>query len=438
MTSQLGGARRGRRGFTLIEMLVVIAIIAVLLSLLAPAVQKARKAANLATCQNNLRQMGIAINHFLSDRKHFPDAGEGTVYVVPTNAGTVTTVVKDFNLGIKDGVRPKQDGTAGPGTVVAAAAADPQDATAFFPLDQSQFNGNPNLPSPAVAYPGGAGQFATSAGNGPAAQSVFMNLLPYFEQGDLAAVYNYSLAYNDPNQNQGVAKNVIPILLCPENRLRPPSGVDSAGYGYTDYGATVYTDIDPIVGVRNKTYRMNGGLHGTPDGKGTTVGDITDGLSKTIAIAEDVGRFEGMPGRYTDPITGAKRAFWRWAEPDNGFGVSGDPTVTNGYGVVTGAGVPGNLLRGRARVINNNKTPFGGATCDWLTGGECGPNDEIFSFHDGGANVVFLDGHVQFLSENIDALVMRRLVTADEGISPNDTTVNANLGANPIAPEPGY
>ena len=184
---------------------------------------------------------------------------------------------------------------------------------------------------------------------------------------------------------------------------------------------------------------------------------VSDGTSNTIAVIEDAGRVSpysynngaapyfclstyvdltaasGSATLLTHDITGdasgattgqTARAVWRWADPDAcGSGISGpfggDATAASASAFGNNAG----------KVINQNSYPVGGPVAAPGTGGvkgcqgtgswcqnNCGCNDEPFSFHQGGCNTVMVDGSVRFLSDKLDPVTLRRLVTRSEGV----------------------
>jgi prepilin-type N-terminal cleavage/methylation domain-containing protein/prepilin-type processing-associated H-X9-DG protein len=223
----------------------------------------------------------------------------------------------------------------------------------------------------------------TSTGHG-----FWVFLLPYLEQPALARQYRWDQWWYDP-PNQPVVTTQLTILQCPSaepNRIGGGLADQRDKGAATDYAPTLEVNaslaaaglIDPVgnyQGVLDRNFMSR-------------PADITDGLSQTSMITECAGRPQcWQAGRYVPDLYSSGGA---WAAGPNRINLSG--------------AMPDGSSRNGPCAIN------------------CINNQEVYSFHPGGANVLFADGSVHFLRAGMDIRILARLITraGEEVVSPGD------------------
>jgi prepilin-type N-terminal cleavage/methylation domain-containing protein/prepilin-type processing-associated H-X9-DG protein len=237
------------------------------------------------------------------------------------------------------------------------------------------------------AFPPGSYFFAQP----PCGWGVF--LLPYIEQDELYSQYNPQAPFFSqppgPN-NEAVANTPINIFLCPSVPTR--AGSYSEVFNYPGFGPVPWTayaaDYTPVAAVSPDLafgvlgYTTTNIVGALDIDQSTKISEITDGMSNTILLVEQAGKPElFQAGRDTGNQIDIK-----WT----------------GYGGWADATSYGSQLYGSS--ADGTSEP---GTC----GVNCSNQFGLYGFHTGGANAVFCDGSVHFLSNSISIATLAALVT---------------------------
>jgi prepilin-type N-terminal cleavage/methylation domain-containing protein/prepilin-type processing-associated H-X9-DG protein len=294
-----------RSGFTIVELLVVIAIIGILVALLLPAVQAARESARRSSCNNNLKQIGLAI-----------DLYEGTYKLYP----------------------PGRVGCDG--------------------INTGPCNGDPPY-----------ARVGTSA---------FVMLLPFLEGQNLYDTFDFSdgpwgsFSTTWLNANAAAVGTRPEFLVCPsdvsQKFVNITIGSTTAPAATGSY-AVVHGSLGPSQGISGNMKVFNTGVFNYREVTGKS--DVLDGLSTTL-----------FAGEIIDAHTNLSQNLWTLGSRHE----STLRTTENPVNTPPGTGI--------------TTSPYGIPL-----------NGAFASQHPGGANFVFGDGHVTFISENINLATYKALST---------------------------
>jgi len=362
-----------RSAFTLIELLVVIAIIAILIGLLLPAVQKVREAAARMKCQNNLKQLGIALHSY-------NDANGGYL------------PVGEFNDDNKNW---------GWGTAILPYI---EQQSVFQALSSSTINPSSNTGT------GGFMIFIPGAGTNLAGH-------PAMTTGTAAGQASADQANNNGIVNltagAGAAGAKLSVFQCPSDGWPVQT---SAGYGKTNYLGNMGSD--PTAGGSWATWGSpvrgdveTGVLMQSNDNNSNwpvKLVAITDGTSNTVAIGEVGAVKTGLSNLYD---TRATNSFPIWAGGNPNNATQG---AQHNYFRVMDVKYPPNS-KNTAQETGNS-----GSAQAAIDGGVSGLRalDRAFSSnHTGGINLLLCDGSVRFLTDSVNTAAYRAAGTRNGGES---------------------
>jgi prepilin-type N-terminal cleavage/methylation domain-containing protein/prepilin-type processing-associated H-X9-DG protein len=382
---------RRNPGFTLIELLVVIAIIAVLVGLLLPAVQKVREAANRMSCQNNLKQIGLAIHNYQSAYNAFP--ADEIDFGPNGGINAATGIQWPYNdPGVGADVIASNNDNVGVGLFVLLLPYIEQ-GNVYNMIDPTKSVFNPvNLPPVTGGDP-----VLTHGGTNPAYSTAIKTYLCPSSPAPPTINY-YNCFWGPPGWS------VI-------SAFSPPAAPYSQIWGRSDYGAlpgfhgsfVAQFDNPSATPPVSYDYAANetGTIHGFNriNGGAPTIAQVTDGLSNTAIIGEDGGRPVGYNHSHTI-----------YADQSSGL-------PTDGAIIPVGGG-------GGGWADPFTYYHLDGAACD-NSGGRGGPcvmnytsNNELYSFHTGGSNMLFGDGSVHFVNDSITGPQTINLITRAGGEVP--------------------
>jgi len=255
--------RKLMMGFTLIELLVVIAIIAILIGLLLPAVQKVREAAARTTCQNNLHQIALAAANYESTYQMFPPG----ICLSPNAPGGVPTYGPPF---------------AGPASGVLAFILPFMEQQNVYNQavaigGQAIFSATGTDNAWAYSYPGGGLTDGNGTGYGfTAAMAKIKNYLcPTAASDSVTPTIGY-IDFVWTDYEGGGTDEILIDYIPPPGFQMPFQVTDYIGCGGAGGG-----DDPTLTGIGNDLYKGIYYLNSF-----TTMGQIQDGTSNTIAFGE--------------------------------------------------------------------------------------------------------------------------------------------------------